>query len=200
MKLTAIRWYFRRPLDLLRLMAYKVYELSHPGEPWITPGSVRFCEQVLTKQMIGLEWGSGRSTRWFGKRLKRLVSIEHDPSWFSRVSKELGSESQIDLRLIPLDHDLKEPTLAVYPETPRYVRVVEEFADKSLDFVVIDGHYRQACVLAVLSKVKPGGFLLIDNTNWMKLEEWGVPQDWTVVHQSRNFMTETTIWRYPTTS
>jgi hypothetical protein len=77
------------------------------------------------------------------------------------------------------------------------VKVVEEFDDESIDFVVVDGHYRQACILEALKKIKSGGFLLVDNTNWMPLKEWGVPCDWSIVHQSSNVMTETTIWKKP---
>ena len=72
-----------------------------------------------------------------------------------------------------------------------------ELADASVDFVVIDGHYRQACVLAALPKIKPGGRLLIDNSNWLSTLDWGVPSSWPLVHRSSNVMAETSIWERP---
>ena len=36
---------------------------------------------------------------------------------------------------------------------------------------------------------------LIDNTDRMPLDEWGVPAHWPLVHQSQNVRTQTTIWR-----
>lgn len=191
--------YLSKPIYLAQRIAYKLYELTHSDEPWIAQGAIRFCEKHLTQEHIGLEWGSGRSTAWFGSRLKSLVSIEYHQVWHSTVMNQLHKKgiNNVDCRYIPLGHKPEEPTYPYYEKTPQYVSVVEEFQDKSIDFVVIDGHYRQACILVSLGKIKPGGFLLVDNTNRLPIEEWGVPADWPIVHQSRNVMTETTIWKKP---
>lgn len=52
---------------------------------------------------------------------------------------------------------------------------------------------------AALPKLKPGGLLLIDNTDWKDPPHVHVPKDWPLVHQSCNVMTETSIWRKPST-
>ena len=70
-----------------------------------------------------------------------------------------------------------------------------EFADESLDFVVVDGHYPQACVRAAIDKLKPNGLLLIDGWNRFARAGWGVPDDFSLVHLSANAVTETAIWR-----
>jgi hypothetical protein len=48
-----------------------------------------------------------------------------------------------------------------------------------------------------LAKLKPGGLLLVDDTNWLPLSEWGVPTTWQLVHQSTKINTVTSIWRKP---
>jgi len=191
--------YLFQPIYVARRIAYKFYELSHPDEPWIAQDAIRFCEKNLTKQQVGLEWGSGRSTAWFGARLKWLLSIEYDRTWHSTVITQLHEKGMknVDCRHIPLEHEPNDPTYPHYEKIPKYVSVVEEFEDESIDFVVVDGHYRQACVLAALGKIKSGGLFLVDNTNRLPIEEWGVPSDWPIVHQSSNVMTETTIWKKP---
>jgi hypothetical protein len=171
--------------------------MRHPDEPWISQGAIRFCDSHLKRGQTGLEWGSGRSTRWYAERLGRLLSIEFDLGWHGRVVREIEGYSNVECRFIPLDHSLDQPTVRDYDPVPSYVAVADEFPDGSLDFVVVDGHYRVACVQQVLPKIKPGGLLLIDNTDWAPLPEWGVPPTWPVVHQSRNVMTQTTIWRKP---
>jgi hypothetical protein len=103
----------------------------------------------------------------------------------------------VDYRHLALDHPPDAPTQPVYAVQPAYVRACDELPDESLGLVVIDGHYRQACVLSCLKKLCAGGLLLIDNSNRLRLDEWGVPSSWTIVHQSRNVRTETTIWRKP---
>jgi len=189
----------RQPIYVFRRILYKLYEITHPDEPWISPKAVTFCARHLNKEQIGLEWGSGRSTAWFGARLKSLLSIEFDEAWHSRVVTVLQNQGlkNVECRYIFLEHSIDEPTKSEYENPPAYVRIAEEFEDKSLDFVVVDGHYRQACILAVLKKIKSGGLLLVDNTNWLPIEKWGVPDNWPVVHQSSNVMTQTTIWQKP---
>ncbi|HUL15264.1 MAG TPA: hypothetical protein VLV88_04650 [Terriglobales bacterium] len=192
--------YLRRPGYALRYIGYKAHEFLHRNEPWIAPGAVRFCASKLKSDQIGLEWGSGRSTRWYASRLGKLLSIEFDPNWHRKVSRMITSQVAAECRFIPLDHPLEQPTRRDYDPLPAYVAVVEEFADESLDFVVVDGHYRTACIKQALPKLKEGGLLLVDDTGWLPLGEWGVPSSWPIVHQSANLMKHTTIWQKPTNS
>jgi hypothetical protein len=105
--------------------------------------------------------------------------------------------SNVDLRLVPLEHADAETYAFDYPVLPASAAAIEAVPDASLDFVVVDGWYRPVCTRAALSKLKPGGILLIDNTDWKDPPHVHVPKDWPLVHQSRNVMTETSIWRKP---
>lgn len=185
----------RRPTYSLALLSYKLQDFRHREEPWIAQDAVRFCETNLNGSQTGLEWGSGRSTKWYAARLGRLLSVEFDPHWHQKVSESVSGFKNVECRFVPLDHPLDAPTVRDYDPVPSYVAVADEFPDNSIDFVVVDGHYRLACVKRALPKIKPGGLLLIDNTNWFALPGWGVPECWPVVHQSNNLMTQTTIWR-----
>jgi hypothetical protein len=189
-----------RPVYFLRRLNYKFYEIRHPDEPWLAQGAVRFLHDNLTADGIGWEWGSGRSTAWFARRLRFVTSVEHDGEWHKIVQAKLAAAdlANIDYRHIALDHPVDEPTHAHYDVLPSYVTVATDLANNSLDFALIDGHYRMACVLAIVPKMKPGGLLVIDNSNWLaSIGEWGVPAEWPIVHQSENVMSQTTIWRRP---
>lgn len=199
MTLASFVQHARRPAYALQRIGYKLYEVTHPDEPWIAQGAVRFCASQLTPAMRGFEWGSGRSTAWFATRLGHLTSVEQDQQWYGIVTERLRARDihNVTYRLVLLSHPVAEPTVPVYTPLPPYVAAVNAEEDGALGFVVVDGHYRQACILAALPKLAPGGLLLVDNTDWMPLSSWGVPAAWPVVHQSRNVMTETTIWRKP---
>jgi hypothetical protein len=186
-----------RPVYLARRAAYELHVRRHPDEPWLTPSAIAFLDRELPRDGLGLEWGSGRSTAWFGRRLSRLVSIEMDAEWFESVRAKVAGIPGVDLRHVRLDHPREEPTRRCYEQLPRYVSVIDEFPDGSLDFVLVDGHYRQACVLAALSKLRPGGLLAIDNTDWLPDDDWGIPAAWPLVHRSANVVTVTTVWRKP---
>jgi len=117
-------------------------------DTWLQPGD------------SGLEFGSGRSTRWFAKRVGHLTSVEHNPEWFRIVSGQLASlrGNGVDYRLCE-DGDADSATTS-------YVKVASAIAQESLDFCLIDGVARDHCALATLDRLKPGGILIIDNVNW----------------------------------
>lgn len=184
--------------SLLGRRAYsRLYQRLHPNDPWLSPKAIRFIDRALVADGLGLEWGSGRSTTWLARRVARLISVEHDPEWFHFVERRVEGLPNVDLRFVPLDHPTAQTGERRYDPTPGYVRVAEELADESVDFVLVDGPYRQPCVAAALPKLRPGGLLAIDNTDWLPIAEWGVPAAWPMRHQSRNLITQTTVWEKP---
>jgi hypothetical protein len=130
------------------------YEWRCPDAPWLTQAAIEFLASWLRPSHQGLEWGSGRSTFWFARRINRLVSVEHDTNYYWKVSAELrrGGLSKVDYRYCP--------------EESTYVAVVERLPPLSLDFVLVDGIARDRCALAALTRLKPGGLLILDNSNW----------------------------------
>jgi hypothetical protein len=186
-----------RPLYLAGRIQNWLYERRNPDHPWLAPKAITWLEQHLRPDMRGFEWGSGRSTLWFAKRLQSITSIESDAAWFEQVRRMVAGLSKVDLRLVPLEHADAETYALDYPVLPANAAAIQAVPDESLDFVVVDGWYRPVSARAALPKLKPGGILLIDNTNWKDKPHVHVPKDWPLVHQSRNVMTETSIWRKP---
>jgi hypothetical protein len=147
-------------VDRVRLMAY---ERRHPDAPWLTSEAVAFLERWLRPDFVGFEWGSGRSTVWFAKRVRQLISIEHDPHWYEEVIGRLDdkdSRRKVSYRRLAVDDgaDRDHP----------YVSAISEYPDGALHFCLIDGvtELRARCALACLSKLKPGGLAIVDNANW----------------------------------
>lgn len=145
-----------------------------------------------------LEFGSGRSTSWFARRVGQVASIEHSSQWFARVQADLSRErlSNVDLRLIPLDHNETAPEQEHYNPLPNYVGILGEFDDESLDLVVVDGHYRTTCIRTCPPKLKQGGLLLVDDINWLGGPGGvPVPEEWELVHVSGTRLKTTGIWK-----
>lgn len=136
------------------------YRRAHTDEPWLTRSSIRLLDDLLRSSDRVIEWGSGTSTAWVGARVSRLLSVEHDPAWFERVGGQLrgAGVGGTEVRLLGNEpsHD---------PEASPYVRVVEKFADGSLDVALIDGEHRSACALRVLPKLAAGGILVLDDAH-----------------------------------
>ncbi|RUL92017.1 hypothetical protein [Verrucosispora sp. FIM060022] len=139
----------------------ELHRRTHPGSPWLTRQAIETLDRMLLPTDCGLEFGSGLSTLWFARRVKHLVSVEHDAAWHEKISLDLKRQSlnNVDYRFAPLD---VPPELGDQSE---YARVALELPDASLDFVLVDGRYRDHCAWFVLPKLSSGGLLIIDNVN-----------------------------------
>jgi hypothetical protein len=195
-----LKHWVRHPRQGFARVRYWVWERMNPDKPWLCPGTVRFLDRHLTPDMTGLEFGSGRSTRWFAGKVGHLVSVEHHPGWYEQVRSELAARgvANVDYRLVPLDHPEAEGERPEYDPVPRYVAVADGFPDRSLGFVMVDGHYRTHCIRHCLGKLRPGGLLVVDDLNrWPTPEATAVPADWPVADLSTNGIKRTGVWRKP---
>ena len=196
MRFKDLVFYTKHPKLIVDQVKFKIWLRRNPDAPWISPKAVEYLDKKLNKEMNALEWGSGRSSTWYAKRVGKLLTIEHNKIWYRVVLSQMKKDgiSNVEIRHVSLDHPEDEPSKDHYDVIPKYVRVVDEYDNNSLDFVSIDGHYRGACVKEVKNKIKKGGYLLIDNTDWIPIEQWGIPKEWKIVHNSTNGVTQTTIW------
>jgi hypothetical protein len=175
------------------------YECNHPDHPMLVRDANEFLERRLGRDHVGFEWGSGGSTVWFAANTCSLVSIEHHPDWYRSVSRRLADQrsANVDFRLVPLEHDESIECVAEYPTLPSYVGQINDFPSGHFDYCLVDGHYRPACVLAALEKIKPGGFLIVDDSQWLSPAAWRVPASWHVEVRKHSGMKETTVWTKP---
>lgn len=143
-------------------LAEMYYQRSFPDYPWLTKAANQMLDSYLSESDMGLEFGSGRSTLWFAKRSKHLTSVESDEIWYKMISQKLKDAGQhnVDYRLFPKEVADDNGGDAAY------VKIIDRFENNSLDFVLVDGVYRDFCALKVLPKIRPGGLLIIDNVNW----------------------------------
>lgn len=173
----------------------KLHQRLHPDEPWLTPAAVQILDKHLTKEMAGLEFGSGKSTAWFARRLSDLTSVEHSPEWYSRVKQQLDREEFNHVRYI-----LADPA-----RQGDYESAADNFPNNSLDFILIDGINRGKCTLAAIDKLKPGGIMVIDDVHRYlpgrsqaplarTIKDGPVDQDW------QDFLDLTIDWEYIWTS
>lgn len=146
--------------------------------PWITFEAKKWLDTIIKKEMTVFEWGSGGSTLYFSKNVKKVISIEHDAKWYDTVSKKLTAEKRNNVEYI-----LKEPEVIISElrnvQDPNgyfsngynnlmfkeYVRVIDSFPDETFDLVVVDGRSRPACINHSVNKVRVGGYLMLDDSD-----------------------------------
>ena len=104
-----------------------------------------------------LEWGSGRGTIWFARRVEHLTSVEHDESWYRRTQAAVTAAAVTNVHLLLVDEQPDD-----------YVGIATTFEPESLGCVLIDGvpDLRDACAVAAVPLVQSAGMLVLDNANW----------------------------------
>lgn len=188
------------------------------GLPFVTFETIEWLDSFLTKEMNVAEWGTGGSTVFFAKKAKNVVAVEHHPNWYRRISQILKDKNIQNCRYI-----LKEPKAAAgaalasddpqsfLSSSPRtegksfedYCRAIDDYPDDSFDLISVDGRARPSCIARAISKVRPLGFILLDDSDgqeyargaalmkdWKRKEFFG-PKSYAV-----DFY-HTTIWQKP---
>lgn len=133
-----------------------LYQLRYPEAPWLTSRAVQFLIESLTKDMRAFEWGSGRSTLWIAKRVRELVSVEHDPQWHERVTAEIAKAKLRNVTCL---------LASAAPGETGYPGQIATYPDGYFDFILVDGAQRGACIAAAVAKLSPRGFLVVDNAD-----------------------------------
>jgi hypothetical protein len=139
------------PLVVQRFIARYFFDRLYI-EPWWTFRIKKRVSRILTPESNVVEFGFGHSTLWLARNAGKVLSIENDPAWYERVSRQ---NDELGLSNVTL----------VLREGEDYADV-GDIPDGSVNFCVIDGMYRARCARAMPVKMKPGGWIYLDNTDW----------------------------------
>ena len=121
--------------------------------PWLPFRLIDTLEERLAPGMRVFEFGGGGSTLWFLDLGLEVVTAEHDTEW-SHILEKTASSPSWTLLVRPLDDG-----------GTAYVDAIDAYPDGHFDLVVVDGRHRARCVAAALTKVRPGGMLVVDDVD-----------------------------------
>jgi hypothetical protein len=129
-----------------------------PRQPWIPFAARKAIERCISAESLVWEVGAGFSTLWFADRVRKITSIEASQEWYDRLSRIIERER---IRNVDLRFEWEAERMADF----------SELGDAALDLLFIDGGPRGQCLQRGFSKVKPGGYVYLDN--WDTEEFWG---------------------------
>src|ERR1019366_2688084 len=131
--------------------------------PWINAPALRFLKGIIRPQWRVFEFGSGRSTIWYAKHVASVVALESAARWHAQVEQDLARYDNAAVELLSAR------------EFPSRMR---NELDSTFDLVVVDGPDadecgcvlppeldRTGCICASVTKVRPGGVLVLDNSD-----------------------------------
>jgi hypothetical protein len=165
------------PRYLFNRARVRLAQELHPDWPWLTADAVRALESLLGKSDVGFEWGTGRSTLWFARRVKKITSVDHDRIWHEKITaqaRDLGLDN-----VETVWHEVNSPNPPPVPDDYPYIAEIDKHPNNYFGFILVDAEYRDQCALKALEHLQSGGLLIIDNINLH------LPNDRTVALGSR---------------
>lgn len=138
------------------------------GEPWWNTRGIRFLATHMPLGGRAFEWGSGGSTVWLSGHGLRVTAIESEQPWADRVRARCPAA---DVRWVPgndagtlrSEPQLRDGGKHFFDE---YVAAIDSFPDETFDLVVVDGICRAECARRAVTKVKPRGLVVVDDSQW----------------------------------
>ncbi|MDB6128743.1 MAG: hypothetical protein JWM35_2639 [Verrucomicrobia bacterium] len=116
--------------------------------PWFTYPALEYLRQLDFSSKAVFEFGAGHSTIYWCSQAAHVVSVENSRAWYERIRPRLGPNAELYL--------VEEPG--------KYPRLLADRAEQ-FDVIVIDGIEREACCVEALKKLRPGGLIILDNSD-----------------------------------
>jgi hypothetical protein len=122
-----------------------------PQIPWIAYRAIPVLTRIVQPSFKVAEFGSGMSTLWFARRCKFLLSREDHQGWHENVARILKNRGDTHVR-----YELRSGE-AYYD--------LSQYEDGYFDFGLVDGILRAECMRNLIPKIRPGGWIYLDNTD-----------------------------------
>lgn len=146
---------------------------------WINFSALEFLSKWLAPEHVVFEYGGGGSTLFFLKKVKEVITVEHDKSWFEILEKTIWEKKIKSWKGFQIEGKRKNDNVGLDPENPltyssrakgfemytfeEYATVIHQYPDNYFDLILVDGRSRTSCINECLGHLKTGGILVIDN-------------------------------------
>ena len=120
------------------------------GNPiaWYTYPAIEYIKQLDYSDKTIFEYGSGNSSRFWSALAKQVVSVEDDKEWYEKTRPSSGDNLKLVLAA----------DKAAY---------INEILNHDLfNVIIVDGSHRYECAQQALKRLRPGGMIILDNSDW----------------------------------
>jgi Methyltransferase domain len=202
--LSALRYVARHPQELIRhpqwLRQRKMVTIAL-RVPWWPYDAVTWMATSLPRQARVFEYGGGGSTLWLEDLGATVIAVEHDEHWHARLVGKIRPTTRLLFRPAEASGAVTSTAAPGYFDT--YVAAIDVEPDGSFDLVVVDGRARVECARHAMPKLKPGGLLLLDDTDRTRyrpaIEMLGAWEHriFTGLKPGERAPAQTSVWRRP---
>ena len=118
--------------------------------PWMTYSAIAIFEKRLPPDAAVFEFGSGHSTLFFARLVRKVVSVECDKNWYETLNRDLPP----NVELILCHPYEREAYLACLTQQQR------EF-----DVIVVDAEDREGCLHLAPTRLSARGVIVLDDAD-----------------------------------
>ncbi|MBO75983.1 MAG: hypothetical protein CME17_01010 [Gemmatimonadetes bacterium] len=166
-----------------------------PNEPWISKEAIARLDELLTPDMVGIEWGSGAGTIWYASRLKFLHTYEHEKVWVDKLQlyvDRYAVDPNVTIHHAPATQEGDSQFLGNDGRYYEQYSMALGSPDKA-DVIFVDGRARSACLKTAIQKLSSGGVLVLDDARRDRYDVSVVPSEW-LCEEHYNAAYSTKIW------
>jgi len=169
--------------------------------PWWPYDAISWVAAVLPPGARVFEYGGGGSTLWLADRGAVVIVAEHDGPWHRQLADSLPSSVRLLFRPPAAEGTVTSASEPGFFDD--YAVAISGETNGSLDLVIVDGRVRVECVRQAMPKVRPGGLLLMDDTDRARyqpaidlLSRWEC-HVFTGLKPGHRAPAQTSVWRRP---
>lgn len=123
--------------------------------PWVTYPFIDFITPRLNKDFELFEFGSGNSTLFYSKYVKKVITVEHNKNWYEKVKSKLPGNAEIIYQTL---------------EGTGYEKAALAY-EMMFDIIIIDAEKRVECLKNSLSKLNATGVMILDDSDRTEYSE-----------------------------
>lgn len=123
--------------------------------PWYTYPAIEYLKQIDFSDAAVFEFGAGHSTLFWSAAAASVNAVEDNPEWYRWVQARAPAHCSL----------LHEP------DYDRYADAILE-QRRLFDVIVIDGGDRHKCAQRAVRALRPGGLVILDNSDWAPESSW----------------------------
>ncbi len=122
--------------------------------PWMCYPFIEFIQSRLNKNHEIFEFGSGSSTLFFAKKVKKVTSLESNEKWREIMLLKLKEQNSSNAQIILMPDALINNLYENYPKN----------CGQKFDFIIVDSLKRCQCVKNSIESLKPTGAIILDDS------------------------------------
>lgn len=117
--------------------------------PWLTYPAINFLSERLNQNLMVFEYGSGNSTFYYSKIVKKVIAVEHNKEWYEKIKSKLPENSEIVFANLDCHGS--------YCQTIKSTK-------QNFDIIIIDAEDRANCIRNCLNNLSEIGVIILDDS------------------------------------